>query len=413
MTLPIWDTAWINARIMTCENDISILNNAAITSYQGTISWIGSSNALPMQSNQHIIDVEGRLITPGFIDCHTHLVYGGDRADEFAMRLQGVSYSDIAEAGGGIQSTVSKTRAQSFDSLLASAKMRAIECMKNGVTTLEIKSGYGLHKETEIKMLQVAKQLGIELPIDIQTTFLGAHTVPIEYHHRANEYMETICNDMLPDIVNRNLANAVDIFCEHLAFNIEQATLLFECAKKYDLPVKCHAEQLSATGAAKLAAAYQALSVDHLEFLNEEGAKALSQSNTIAVLLPGAFYFLRENQLPPIALLRQYQIPIAIASDHNPGTSPILSLLTIMNMAATLFQLTPEEIFLGVTKHAAKALGLLPQCGTLSIGKRTDMAIWEVESPIELIYYVREAPLWQRVFNGQVTSSLSHSKIRC
>jgi len=402
MTIPTWDKAWINARIMRCENDLSILENAAIATHHGKISWIGPTNQLAMTKNQEVIDVGERLITPGFIDCHTHLVYAGNRADEFAMRLQGVSYADIAESGGGIQSTVRKTRAASFAELLTSSKARAIELMNQGVTTLEVKSGYGLDLENEIKMLRVAKQLEKELPLRIQTTFLGAHTVPIEYQGRAHAYIHFLCHEVLPIIAREKLADAVDIFCEHLAFDLHQATSLFECAKKHHLKIKCHAEQLSKTGATKLASQYQAVSVDHLEYAEVDDIKALAKAKTTAVLLPGAFYFLREKQLPPIALLRQYNVPIAIATDHNPGTSPILSLLTTMNMAAVLFQLTPEEIFLGVTQHAASALGLSKECGTLSVGKTADFAIWDVASPIELLYFIKEAPLYQRVFHGEI-----------
>lgn len=402
MTKPLWDTAWVNARIMPCESDLRILNDAAITTHHGKISWIGPMQALPPVTNQTIIDVENRLITPGFIDCHTHLIYAHNRAHEFALRLEGVSYADIAKSGGGIQSTVNKTRDASFEDLLQVSKRRAAECMRQGITTLEIKSGYGLDLDTELKMLRVAKALGETLPLHIKTTFLGAHTVPIEYRGRANDYIEFLCHDVLPKIVEEQLADAVDIFCEHLAFNLSDAKRLFECAKQYKLKIKCHAEQLTASGAAKLAAQYGALSVDHLEYLTEEDVKALANTKTVAVLLPAAFYFLREHQAPPIALLRQYGIPIAIATDHNPGTSPILSLLSTMNMAATLFKLTPQEIMLGVTQQAAKALGILADCGTLTVGKHANFAIWDVDSPIELFYYIREAPLFQRVYQGNL-----------
>lgn len=403
MSMPRFDTIWTNARLMCCEKDISIVENAAIGITNGHIAWIGSSQDASKQNAKQLIDVENRLITPGFIDCHTHLVYAGNRADEFAMQLQGVSYADIAESGGGIQSTVRHTRKASFDELLKVSKARALECIANGITTIEIKSGYGLDLENEIKMLRVARQLAKELPIRIRTTFLGAHTVPTEYQGRATDYIHFLCKDVLPIIAEEKLADSIDIFCEHLAFNLEQATILFEHAKKYQLPIKCHAEQLSSFGATRLAAEYQALSVDHLEYLTEKDVKALAKTNAVAVLLPGAFYFLREKQLPPIALLRQYNIPIAIASDHNPGTSPILSLLTIMNMGATLFSLTPEELFLGVTKHAAHALELSQECGTLTVGKSADFAIWDVASPIELCYYIKKAPLFQRVFAGKIT----------
>lgn len=399
-----WDIAWINARIMTCEHDMTIIDHAAMTASEGRITWIGKTSELIHRTGKTVIDVAGRLLTPGFIDCHTHLIYGGNRADEFAQRLEGTSYSDIAKAGGGIRGTVEKTRAASFDSLLRDAEKRARECMQNGVTTLEIKSGYGLNLDTEMKMLRVARTLQDNIPMRIKTTFLGAHTVPVEYHNRPDDYIDYVINVMLPAIVNEHLADAIDVFCENIAFNVAQTERLFKQAAHYHLPIKCHAEQLSASGATTLAAAHHALSVDHLEHLTEEGVKALAQSNTVAVLLPGAFYCLRDTHLPPITHLRQYQVPIAIASDHNPGTSPILSLLTIMNMAATLFRLTPTEIFLGVTKHAAKALGMDATCGTLAIGKAADFAIWDVESPIELLYYVRQPPLWQRVFSQQVTT---------
>ncbi len=385
-----WDKLWINAHLATCVGGYGLMEKAAIAATNGRIAWMGKMTDLRanVESLAHeIVDVEGRCITPGFVDCHTHLVFGGNRANEFEMRLKGASYGAIAKKGGGIQSTVAATRALTQNELLEQSLPRARALCASGVTTLEIKSGYGLDMATEITMLRVAKRIGEELGVRVCGTFLGAHTVPVEYKDNSDAYVTHVCEQMIPRIAEENLAEAVDVFCEHIAFNLEQTERVFKAAEKYGLRVKCHADQLSDTGCAALAANYQALSVDHLEHLTESGVKAIAQSGTVAVLLPGAFYFLHETKLPPIDLLRQYKVPIAIASDCNPGTSPVTSLLLIMNMACTLFRLTPEESLLGVTHHAAKALGLEKEIGTLAVGKRAELVVWDVSHPRELAYY--------------------------
>ena len=401
-----WDALWINGLLATCEQGYGLIEQGAIAVKDGKIAWIGETKAITARdkSATQIYDLQGRCLTPGLIDCHTHLIFGGNRAQEFAERLQGVSYEDIARRGGGIQSTVSATRLMSEEELLQVSLQRAKALLASGVTTLEIKSGYGLDLATEIKILRVAKQIETLLPITIYKTFLGAHTLPHEYRDQAEAYLDLVCEEMLPVIAQEKLAEAVDVFCEKIAFNLTQTERVFRAAKQYGLAVKCHAEQLSASGSAALAVKHQALSVDHLEYLSTEGVQILSQANTVAVLLPGAFYFLRETQLPPITALRAHQVPIAIASDCNPGTSPILSLLCIMNMACTLFRLTPEEALLGVTQQAAKALNLHHTHGTLSVGKVADFAIWDVSHPVELAYYLGNHPLWKTVKNGKINN---------
>jgi imidazolonepropionase len=309
------------------------------------------------------------------------------------MRLQGATYESIAKAGGGIQSTVAATRAASEENLLQQSLVRARVLLSSGVTTLEIKSGYGLDLATELKILRVAKQIGDCLPVTVVPTFLGAHALPVEYQHQADKYIDLVCNEMLPAIAQAGLAQAVDVFCEKIGFTLAQTERVFQAAAQLGLGIKCHAEQLSDMGGAGLAARYHAWSVDHLEFLSESSIAALAKAGTVAVLLPGAFYFLRETQLPPIDLLRQYQVPMAIATDCNPGTSPVTSLLLMLNMACTLFKLTPEEALLGVTQHAAKALGLAKTHGSLTVGKVADFAIWDVQHPAELAYQIGLNPL--------------------
>lgn len=400
-----WDAIWINGSLISCEQNKDLIKQGAIAVKNGKIAWIGKSHDLPASPGQlaaEVHDLQGRCLTPGFIDCHTHLVYAGDRAHEFEQRLEGVSYEEIARQGGGIQSTVKATRAASEEALFQASIKRAKALLASGATTIEIKSGYGLDLETELKILRVAKRIEKNLPLTISTTFLGAHTVPLEYKGKTDDYIDMVCNEMLPAIAKEQLADAVDVFCEKIAFNLAQTERVFKTATQYGLAIKCHSEQLSDSGSAILATKYQARSVDHLEHLSEAGVKALAESNTTAVLLPGAFYFLREKQLPPIDLLRNNQVPIAIASDCNPGTSPIMSLTLILNMACTLFCLTPQEALLGVTRHAAKALGLEQTHGTLSIGKVADFAIWNVIHPVELAYYVGDSPLWKLVKHGKV-----------
>lgn len=386
-----WDAVWVNGKIATMEKKdtpYGLIENGGIAVKEGKIVWVGHMEDLSTLTAKKVIDVEGRCITPGFIDCHTHIVYAGNRAQEFEMRLQGVTYEEIARRGGGIRSTVAATRAASFESLFQQSMKRAQALLFEGVTTLEIKSGYGLDLATEIKMLQVAKKIGEELPLTVITTFLGAHTVPDEYKHDADSYVDLVCNDMLPKVVELKLADAVDVFCETVGFTVEQTEKIFKTAKQYGLGIKCHAEQLSHSGATQLATRYQALSVDHIEYLTEDCVRAMAKAGTVAVLLPGAFYFLREKVLPPIDLLRQHHIPMAIATDCNPGTSPSTSLLLMLNMACTLFRLTPEEALLGVTRHAAKALGAESTIGSLQQGKDADFVIWDIQHPAELAYYL-------------------------
>lgn len=385
-----WDKLYINALLATCEGGYGLIPDAALAVLDGRIAWLGKMTEpldCPESLAQEVVDVKGQCLTPGLIDCHTHLVFGGNRANEFEMRLNGATYEQIAQQGGGIQSTVAATRALSEDELFQQSLPRARALCASGVTTLEIKSGYGLDLETEIKMLRVAKRIGEELNVRVCRTFLGAHTVPREYKDNSDAYVDYVCNDMLPRVAQEKLAEAVDVFCEKIAFSLAQTERVFQTAQKLGLRVKCHAEQLSDSGAAALAAKYQALSVDHLEHVSQAGVEAIAQAGTVAVLLPGAFYFLRETKLPPIALLRQHDVPIAIASDCNPGTSPVTSLTLMMNMACTLFRLTPEEALLGVTQHAAKALGLEKEIGTLTVGKRAEIKVWNVSHPRELAYY--------------------------
>lgn len=398
-----WDAVWVNAKLATCEEGYGLLENAAIAVAGDKIAWVGPMQALPQLDRdltRH--DVQGACITPGFIDCHTHLVYAGSRAHEFESRLQGKSYTEIAEAGGGIMSTVMATRAASPETLYQLSSQRLQALIESGVTTIEIKSGYGLTWETECKLLAVAKQLAKYFPIDLQRTFLAAHTVPPEFRHDSDAYVNAICNTMLPQIKQQQLAESVDVFCETIAFNLTQTEAIFCAAQKLGLKIKCHAEQLTASGAARLAAQYQAISVDHLEYLDHETIPVLAAAKTVAVLLPGAYYYLNETKLPPVALLRQAKIPLAIASDCNPGTSPICSLLLIMNMACTLFKLTPAEALQGVTKHAAMALGISDRLGTLTPDKQADFVVWDVEHPRELIANLGINPRCYTVKKGKI-----------
>jgi imidazolonepropionase len=397
-----WDNLWINAQIATMApgSDYGLIQNAALAVKDDKIAWVGKMADLPENVAATITDAEGRCITPGFIDCHTHLVYAGNRSAEFAMRLAGETYATIAASGGGIRSTVSATRQASEAALLEQSLMRARALMLSGVTTVEIKSGYGLDLVTERKILRVAKAIGRILPLSVKTTFLGAHALPEEFLGRADDYIDMVCEEMLPILAEEDLIDYVDVFCETIGFTVKQAKKVFLSAKKQGLPVKCHAEQLSDSGGAILAADFSALSVDHLEHLSAAGVQAIAKSGTVAVLLPGAFYFLNETHFPPIHLLRQHQVPIAIATDCNPGTSPVTSLLLMMNMACILFHLTPAESLAGVTRHAAKALGVENTRGTLEVGKRADFLLWEVEHPLELVYAIGLNPLFARVFQG-------------
>lgn len=377
------------------SNSYGAINNGALTIADGKIAWIGEQSNLPAfdKSAVDVIDGQGKWITPGLIDCHTHIVYGSHRANEFEMRLQGASYEEIANSGGGIVSTVKATRAASVEELYVSAHKRLSALHNEGVTSLEIKSGYGLDLETEIKMLKVAKRLEENTPVTVRKTFLGAHAVPVEYKDNADAYIDLVCEQMIPEIAKQNLADAVDVFCEGIGFSIEQTEAVFKAAKQYGLPVKVHAEQLSDLGGSELAAKYNALSSDHVEFLSEQGVKAMSAANMTAVLLPGAFYFLRETKLPPIELLRAHNVPMAIASDANPGSSPINSIQLMLNMACTLFRLTPSEALAGVTCHAAKALGIDGVVGRLEVGLDADIAVWDIEQPAQLCYQFGVNPL--------------------
>lgn len=398
------DTIWTNAQLATLApqlGGLGLIANGAIACRDGVITFVGPMSDLPSHKAARIIDCAGRLITPGLIDCHTHLVYGGDRAEEFEKRLAGVSYEDIARAGGGIVSSVRATRAASIDELTQSALRRLDHLIAEGVTTIEIKSGYGLDRANEMKCLRVARGLSQHRDISIVTTFLGAHALPPEAEGDKDVYIAQICHDMIPAIAAEGLADAVDAFCEGIAFSPEQTTRVFDAARKYGLAVKLHADQLSNLHGAALAARYGALSADHLEYTDDDGARALADAGTVAVLLPGAFYMLRETHYPPVESFRRHGVKIALATDSNPGTSPLTSLLMTLNMGATLFRLTVDECIAGVTREAARALGLIDRIGTLEIGKQCDLAIWDVARPAELVYRIGYNPLHQRVRLGQ------------
>jgi len=382
-------TLWQHCHAATlAQGRYSIVEDAAIITRDGLIEWIGPRSELPAMAAERTVDLGGAWVTPGFIDCHTHLVFGGDRSGEFEQRLNGVSYAEIAAAGGGIASTVRATREASEDELLASAIKRARPLLADGVTVLEVKSGYGLDLDSERRMLRVARRLEQELPVTVRTTCLSAHALPPEYAGRADEYIEQVCNHILPALAEEGLVDAVDAFCEHLAFSPAQVERVFQVAQRLGLPVKLHAEQLSSLHGSSLAARYGALSADHLEFMDESDAIAMAEAGTVAVLLPGAFFVLRETQLPPMDALRKHGVHIAIASDLNPGTSPALSLRLMLNMACTAFRLTPEEALAGVTLNAARALGMADSHGSLEAGKVADFVAWDIQRPAELAYWL-------------------------
>ncbi len=395
-----------NARLVTCDprrGGLGVVEDGAVAAENGAILFAGEAADLPagFASRAETIDCEGRLVTPGLIDCHTHLIHAGDRSAEWERRLQGASYAEIARAGGGILSTVAATRAASEDELVAAALPRLDALVAGGVTTIEIKSGYGLDPQNEAKMLRAATRLRAERDVAIVRTFLGAHALPPEAEGDKDSYIDQVCRRQLPLVVGERLVDAVDSFCETIAFSPEQIDRVFDAARAHGLPVKLHAEQLSNLGGAKLAARHGALSADHLEYLDAEGVAAMRERGTVAVLLPGAFYCLKETQRPPVRLLREAGVPMAVATDCNPGSSPLTSLLLAMNMAATLFGLTVEECVLGATRNAAHALGLGAEIGTLKPGKRCDLAIWDVERPVELVYRMGFNPLWRRVRGGR------------
>ena len=380
---------WQHCHIATmAHGNYSIIKDAALVTAGSLIEWIGPRSEVPAADYAQVHDLHGAWVTPGLIDCHTHTVFGGNRSGEFEQRLQGVSYADIAAQGGGIASTVRATRAASEDELFESAHKRLRSLLRDGVTTVEIKSGYGLDLVSERKLLRVIRRLGDALPVSVRATCLAAHALPPEYKDRADAYIDHICSEMLPALAAEGLVDAVDAFCEYLAFSPAQVERVFKVAQALGLPVKLHAEQLSSLHGSSLAARYQALSADHLEFMTEEDAMAMAASGTVAVLLPGAFYFLRETQLPPMEALRKHGVSIAIASDLNPGTSPALSLRLMMNMACTLFRMTPEEALAGVTLHAATALGMGETHGSLEPGKVADFVAWNIDRPADLAYWL-------------------------
>jgi imidazolonepropionase len=395
---------WTHARIATLQADAKtpygLIDDGAIAVQDGAIAWVGPRGELPPAwgSAQHH-DAQGMLVTPGLVDCHTHLVWAGDRSREFELRLQGASYEEIARAGGGIVSTVKATREASEDELQRQTQRRLDALLAEGVTTVEIKSGYGLSEEAEAKCLRVARRLAQANRVDVRTTFLGAHALPPEFAGRADAYIDEVLR-MLPALHAQGLVDAVDAFCERIGFSVDQTRRVFQAARDLGLPVKLHAEQLSDSAGTQLAAQFQALSCDHLEWLSEDGVRAMAQAGTVAVLLPGAFYFLRDTRVPPIALLREHGVPMAVSTDCNPGTSPCTSVLLMLNMACTLFRLTPEEALAGATRHAALALGLRDR-GVLAPGLRADFVLWDVAGPAELAYAFGRNPCRGVIFEGR------------
>jgi imidazolonepropionase len=392
------DILFTHARLATMAAGYGIVDDGAVAVKDGRIAWAGPRGEAPPAAREH--DCGGLWLTPGLVDCHTHIVHAGNRSDEWEARLNGASYEDIARQGGGIMSTVRATRAASEEELLRQSAPRIEALLAEGVTTLEIKSGYGLDLASEAKMLRVARRVASILPVNVATTFLGAHALPPEYAGRADDYIGEICERMLPSLAREGLVDAVDAFCERIGFSPAQTERVFAAARKLHLPVKLHAEQLSDQGGAALVAEYGGLSADHLEYLSAQGAQAMARAGTVAVLLPGAYYFLRETTAPPLALLREAGVPLAVATDCNPGTSPMTSLLLAMNMACTLWRLTPLEALLGCTANAARALGR-DDIGTLQPGKRADFALWDIARPADLAYAIGANPC-RFVVNGGV-----------
>ena len=389
-------------QMINSHHDFDIIENGSIAIKGNKIAWLGQSSNLPKKYIEYkSINLEGRVVTPGLIDCHTHLVYAGDRSKEFDMRLNGKTYKQIAEAGGGIVSTVKETRLASELDLLNDSLQRVDDMIQCGVTTVEIKSGYGLDIETECKMLRVAREIEKKRDIRIKTSFLGSHAIPLEYKNSRNDYIQNVCIKALEKAYNEGLVDAVDGFCENIALTSDEIEFVFNFSKKLNLPVKLHAEQLSNSGGIKLASKYNALSMDHIEYADESDVQAMSSSGSVAVILPGAFYSLNEKQKPPIELLKKYNVPIAIATDCNPGSSPMTSLLLSMNMASTLFSITPQMNIMGVTANAAKALGL-NFVGEIAEGMIADLAVWSINHPSELSYRIGVNPLYKRIFGGVI-----------
>ena len=404
----MWDTLWLDARLATMAagagTPYGAIDGGALAIKDGRIAWLGRREELqgaPEKLAKQVHWVEGRWITPGLIDCHTHLVHGGNRAGEFERKLTGTSEAEIAAEGGGIPATVEATRAASDDALYEAAAQRLTPLLNEGVTTLEIKSGYGLRADAEMKQLRVARQLGRGYPLDVVTSFLGAHSLPPDSDGDPDAYIQAVTEEMLPAVVEAGLADGIDVFCERDGFDAQRCERVLAAARGHGLPVKLHADQLSASGGAELAARYGALSADHLEYASADGVAAMARSGTVATLLPGAFYCLRGTQKPPVAAFREAGVPIALATDSNPGSAPVTSLLLMLSMGCTLFDLTPEEALAGVTREAARALGLSDSRGTLEIGKQADLCVWEIERPAELAYRVGFNPIAYVVKNGR------------
>jgi imidazolonepropionase len=402
--VPAVNRLWKNARLVTFagrDAGIGIIEHGVVVARGETIVFAGPAAEAPEMPDAEEIDCAGRLVTPGLIDCHTHLVYAGSRAAEFERRLAGATYEDIARAGGGISSTMQATRHADAARLKAESRTRLQRLINEGVTTVEIKSGYGLDLANELKQLRVARALGAECGVTVRTTLLSAHALPPEFNGRPDAYIDFVCDQIIPQVAAEGLADSVDAFCETIGFSREQTERVFKAARAHQLPVRLHAEQLSNMQGAALAAQYGAQSADHLEYLDEAGAEAMARAGTVAVMLPGAYYFLRDTRPPPIDLLRRLGVPMAVATDCNPGSSPMTSILLAMNMAATLFRMTVEECLYGVTVHAAKALGLAKSVGRLEPGLRCDLAIWDADVPAELVYGIGVNPLHARVWGGQ------------
>ncbi|MCH2181029.1 MAG: imidazolonepropionase [Mariniblastus sp.] len=399
-----WDQLFVQGNLITLDAGVDagwgLIPQGALAVSDGRIQWLGSMSSLPeIDPSVDIIDLEGRLVSPGIVDCHTHLVFGGSRAAEWQQRLEGTSYRQIAEQGGGILSTVRATRSASQDALYRAAAARLRTLLRAGVTTVEIKSGYGLDLETELKMLRVIRSLGETSPVDVHATFLGAHALPDEFAGRPDDYLDLVCNEMMP--AAKDLATAVDIFAESIAFDLPQTERVLQAAVDLGFPIKIHAEQLSHMGSAKLAAEMGAVSADHLEYLQRPGVEAMARHQTVATLLPGAYYFLGETERPPVEALREMGVPIALGSDMNPGSSPLMNPLLVANMGCTLFGLTPLESIRGVTLNAARALGIDDQVGSLETGKRADVAVWDLDSPEELAYLIGHQPCTAVYISGR------------